>query len=130
MIVGGRCVSGDADLREKVIQAVYHYRDALAKVEELEKEEAHAQQTLTELLRHVEVAIVDRHASLARHDLYEAGQAAISRLSGVRRALSAATAALDETYRTLVALDQALGRIPISQTPGGDQRDHRNNSRD
>jgi paraquat-inducible protein B len=123
-------VSGDADLKEKVIQAVHHYRDALAKVEELEKEEARAQQTLTELLRHVEVAIVDSHASLARHDLFEVGQAAISRLNGVRRALSAATAALDEIYRTLAALDQALGHIPISQTPGGDQRDHTNNSRD
>jgi hypothetical protein len=111
MIVGGRCVSGDANLKKKVIQAVHHYR------------------TLTELLRHVEVAIVDSHASLARHDLFEAGQAAISRLNGVRRALSAATAALDETYRTLAALDQALGRIPLSQTPGGDQRDHKNNSR-
>jgi hypothetical protein len=123
-------VSSDANLKEKVIQAVHHYRGALAKVEELEKEEAHAQQTLTELLRHVEVAIVDSHASLARHDLFEAGQAAISRLSRVRRALSAATAALDETYRTLAALDRALGHIPISQTPGGDQRDHTNNSRD
>jgi hypothetical protein len=97
-------VSGDADLKEKAIQAVHHYRDALAKVEELEKEEVHAQQTLTELFRHVEVAIVDSHASLARHDLFEAGQAAISRLNGVRRALSAATAALDETYRTLAAV--------------------------
>ncbi len=123
-------MSSDANLKEKVIQAVHHYRDALAKVEELEKEEAHAQQTLTELLRHVEVAIVDSHACLARHDLFEAGQAAISRLSRVRRALSAATAALDETYRTLAALDRALGHIPISQTHGGDQRDHRNNSRD
>ncbi len=123
-------MSSDANLKEKVIQAVHHYRDALAKVEELEKEEAHTQQTLTELLRHVEVAIVDSHACLARHDLFEAGQAAISRLSRVRRALSAATAALDETYRTLAALDRALGHIPISQTPGGDQRDHRNNSRD
>jgi hypothetical protein len=130
MIVGGRCVSGDADLKKKVIQAVHHYRDALAKVEELEKEEAHARQILTELLRHVEVAIVDSHASLARHDLFEAGQAAISRLNGVRRALSAATGALDETYRTLAALDQALGYIPISQTPGGDQRDHRSNPSD
>jgi paraquat-inducible protein B len=129
MIVGGRCVSGDANLKKKVIQAVHHYRDALAKVGELEKEEARAQQTLTELFRNVEVAIVDSHASLARHDLFEAGQAAISRLNGVRRALSAATAALDETYRTLAALDQALGRIPLSQTPGGDQRDHKNNSR-
>lgn len=123
-------MSSDANLKEKVIQAAHHYRDALAKVEDLEKEEAHAQQTLTELLRHVEVAIVDSHACLARHDLFEAGQAAISRLSRVRRALSAATAALDETYRTLAALDRALGHIPISQTPGGDQRDHRNNSRD
>ncbi len=123
-------MSSDANLKEKVIQAVHHYRDALAKVEELEKEEAHAQQTLTELLRHVEVAIVDSHACLARHDLFEAGQAAISRLSRVRRALSAATAALDETYRTLAALDRALGHIPISQTPGDDQRDRRNNSRD
>ena len=123
-------MSGDADLKEKVIQAVHHYRDALAKVEELEKYEARAQQTLTELLRHVEVAVVDSHASLARHDLFEAGQAAISRLNGVRRALRDATAALDETYRTLAALDQALGYIPISQTPGGDQRDHKNNSRD
>ena len=123
-------MSSDANLKEKVIQAAHHYRDALAKVEELEKEEAHAQQTLTELLRHVEVAIVDSHASLARHDLFEAGQAAISRLSRVRRALSAATAALDETYRTLAALDRALGHIPSSQTPGGDQRDHTNNSRD
>jgi hypothetical protein len=84
MIVGGRCVSGDADLKKKVIQAVHHYRDALAKVEELEKEEAHAQQTLTELLRHVEVAIVDRHASLARHDLYETGQAASTQRSEAR----------------------------------------------
>jgi hypothetical protein len=116
--------------RKKVIQTVHHYRDALAKVEKFEKEEACAQQTVTELLRHVEVAIVDRRASLARHDLFEAGQAAISRLSGARRALTAATAALDETYRTLAALDQGLGHIPISQTPGGDQRDHRHNSRD
>ncbi|MGZ5165424.1 MAG: hypothetical protein ACXWCQ_33410 [Burkholderiales bacterium] len=122
-------MSGEADLKTRAVEALHHYRAALAEVEELEKEEADAHQALSELLGHFDIAIVDSPPS-APHDLFVAGQAAISRLNRVRHALSAATAALDEAYRTLAALDQALGYIPISQTPGGAQRDHRNNSKD
>ncbi|MDQ8727508.1 hypothetical protein [Bradyrhizobium sp. LHD-71] len=117
-------------LKTKASEALNRYREALAAVERLEREEAFAHQALTELLDHLEIAVVEGHASGVRQDLFQTGQAAVSRLNEVRRNLSEATASLDRAYHALAALDQALGYVPIVATAGPASRHSGNNPQD
>lgn len=101
-----------ADLEKKAIEALQLYREALARAEELEKQEAAARREVFKRLNHFEIASAKDRASAVRPEVIQAGQAAISRLNGIRIALSKATETLDSVYRTLAALDEALGYIP------------------
>jgi len=116
----------DADLEKRTIEALQRYREALAMAEELEQEEAAARRELFKRLGRFEIASLEDRASAARPDVIQAGQAAISRLNEVRLALSKATATLDSAYRTLAALDEALGYIPVAGTAKFDGMDARN----
>lgn len=103
----------NADLERRAIEALRRYREAPAKVEELEQGEASARQALVEWQGRVEIAIFDGRASPGGSHLIQIGQTAIARLQEVRFAMSEATAALDLAYKALTALDDELGYIPV-----------------
>jgi DNA repair ATPase RecN len=105
-------MSEKADLQRKTIEALQHYREALARAEELEQEEAAARREVFKRLKRFEISSAQDDASRVRPEIVEAGQASLSRLSEIRAALSEATATLDSAYRMLVALDEELGYIP------------------
>jgi multidrug resistance efflux pump len=105
-------MSEKADLERKAIQALRSYREALARAEELEQEEATARKEVFERLNRLEISKAQVDDSASRWEVIAAGQAAISRLSEIRAALSEATATLNSAYRVLVAFDQELGYIP------------------
>lgn len=106
-------MSENVDLEKRALEALLHYREALAKVEALEKEEATAHQALVEWRGRVEKSTSDVVNSDARSNLIEAGQNAISRLHNIRFTMSEATAELKSAFTTLVAFDDALGYLPI-----------------
>lgn len=102
-------MSDTAALQKRAVTALHCYREALARVEALERQEAAAQQTLAEWRNGVEATIVDGYASSERSHLIQAGRAAIAALQEVRFALNEAKAALDLSHRTLAAMDDELG---------------------
>ncbi len=114
-------MSENADLERKAIEALRHYREALATAEQLEQEEAAARQELFKRIDRFDAPNVADRTSPEKPEVVAASQAAISRLSEVRTALSRATAALDAAYRALAALDEELGYIPgvTVPKPGG-----------
>jgi len=105
----------NADLERRALEAMLHYRKALAKVEELEHEEALAHRALIEWRGRIERSSSDPVASITRANLLGAGHEAISRLHNVRLAMSEATAELKSAFTTLVAFDDALGYLPIPE---------------
>ncbi len=107
----------NADLEQGAIEALLRYREALAKVEAPEQEEAEAHRTLVEWRGRVENSIFDGAASAARSNLVEAGQDAISRLHDIRFSVIAATAELKSAYTTLISFDDALGYLPVPTDP-------------
>lgn len=113
----------NADLEMRAIEALQCYREALARVEGLEQEEAAARRALAEWQGRVEIAMFNGHASPGRSHLIQTGQATIARLHEVRFAMSEATAALDLAYKDLAALDDKLGYIPIPGTAKPDPTD-------
>ncbi len=113
----------NVDLEKRAIEALRRYREALARTEELEQEEAVARRALADWQGHVEIAIFDGPASPQRSHLIHTGQAAIARLHEVRFAMSVATAALDSAYRALAAFDDELGYIPIPAAAKPDATD-------
>ena len=56
-------MSDDANLENTTAQALRHYREALAKVENLEREEASAHQGLIEMMPAFERAILENRAT-------------------------------------------------------------------
>lgn len=113
----------NVDLEKRALEALSHYRKALAKVEALEKEEATAQQALDEWRGRIEKLTSDVVSSDARSTLIEAGQNAISRLHNIRFAMSEATAELKSALTTLVAFDDALGYLPIPEETDANVKD-------
>jgi len=105
----------NAELEKRAVEALQQYRDALARAEELEREEAAAREDASKRLNRFATADV-AGASKITVEIVQADQAAIARLNEIRLALSRATAALDSAYRNLAALDKALGYIPASGT--------------
>ena len=101
----------NADAERRAIDALRRYREALARIEEMEQEEAATRRALVDWQGRVKIAILDGVASSQRSHLIQSGQAIIARLQEVRLAMSEATAALDVAYRTLAALDEELGYI-------------------
>ncbi|MGD9540291.1 hypothetical protein [Methylocystis sp.] len=116
-------MSESADLEKSVLEALLHYRKALARVEALEKEEASAHQALDEWRSRVEKSTSDAASSIAKSNLLEAGQNAISRLHDIRVAMSEATAELKSAFTTLVAFDDALGYLPIPEATDSYEQD-------
>jgi hypothetical protein len=106
-------VGEKADLEAQAVEALHRYREALARAEDLERQEATAHRALVDWQGHVKTSIFEGPASLARSHLVQTGQAAVSRLHEVRLAMSEATAALRLAFEVLVAFDDALGYIPI-----------------
>jgi hypothetical protein len=104
-----------ADYERKAVEALQRYREALAKAEALEKEEAVARRALAEWLCLLEQP-KKKGVALDRRGATEQGQAAISYLTEIRVALSTATAALDTAYHELVALDEGLEFLRRSKT--------------
>jgi DNA repair ATPase RecN len=105
-------MSEKADLERKAIEALRHYREALARAEQLEEEEAAAREEVCKQLARFEISNSQDDAPRCSPHAIAAGQAAISRLSEVRTALSEATVSLSSAYRILAALDEKLGYIP------------------
>lgn len=103
----------NTNLERRTADALRRYREALARVEQLEQEESSARQALAEWQGRVEIAIFDGRASPGRSHLIQTGQTTIARLQEVRLAMSEATAALDLAYRALTALDDELGYILV-----------------
>ena len=85
-------MSENAHLEKRALEALLRYREALARVEALEKEEATAHQALVEWRGRVEKSTSDPAASIARSNLLGAGHDAISRLHNIRLTMSEATA--------------------------------------
>ncbi len=105
----------NADLEKGAIEALLRYREALAKVEVLEQEEAAAHRALVDWRGRVETSVSGGGAAAARPNLIEAGQDAISRLHDIRFAMSHATSQLKSAYTTLITFDDALGYLPIPE---------------
>ena len=101
-----------ADLEKKTIEALRHYRKALARVESQEQAEASAQRALTVMLPDLERAILEDCAPSVKDNLFQTGLAAVSRSNEACDALSKATMTLEVVRRALVALEQQLGYIP------------------
>lgn len=101
-----------ADLEKKAIEALERYRQAYARAEALEQEEAAARQEVFKRLNRLEITKAKGEAARVNPEAVAADQKAISRLSEIRAALSEATATLDSAFRDLAAFDEQLGYIP------------------
>ena len=112
-------MSGNADLENKTIEALRHYREAFATVENLERGEVSAHRALTSMLPDLGCALLEEGAPSLKHSLFEIGSVAVLRSDEAWTALSEATAKLDSARLTLADLEQQLGYIPgVSVAPG------------
>ena len=112
-------MSVNTDLESKTIEALRHYREALATVENLEREEASAHQALTNMLPDLSCALLEDGTPSFKRRLFKIGSVAVLRSDEAWTALSEATAKLDSARLTLAALEQQLGYIPgVSIAPG------------
>ncbi|MCQ4191443.1 hypothetical protein [Methylocystis suflitae] len=105
-------MSERADLEKKAVEALQRYREAYARAEALEQEEAAARQEVFRRPNRLEIAKAKGGTARVKPEVIAADQEAISRLSEIRTALSEATATLDSAFRALAALDEKLGYIP------------------
>jgi hypothetical protein len=101
-----------ADLEKKAIEALQRYREAYARAEALEQEEAAARQEVFKRLNRLEITKAKGGPARVKPEVIAADQEAISRLMEIRAALSEATGELDSAFRTLAAFDEQLGYIP------------------
>jgi hypothetical protein len=120
---GEQPLSDDASLESRTAQALLHYREALARIENLEREEASAHQALIEMLPDFERAILEDRAPSVRQNLFETGVAAVARSDGAWYALNEATATLEVARQALTALERRLGYVPEVPTLGADSKD-------
>ena len=104
-------LSDQADL-EKAIEALRHYRKALARVESQEQAEASSQRALAGMLSDLERAIIEDCSPSVKDNLFQTGLAAVSRSNEAWDALRKATTTLEVARQALVALEQQLGYIP------------------
>lgn len=105
-------MNDQAELEKKTIEALRHYRKALATVERQEQAEASAQRALTGMLPDLERAILEDNASSVKDNLFQTGLAAVLQSTEAWDALSKATTTLEVARHALVALEQQLGYIP------------------
>jgi hypothetical protein len=104
-------MSGNTDLESKTIEALRRYREALSTVENLERGEASAHQTLTHMLPDLGCALLEKEAPPLKH-LFGIGSVAVLRSDDAWTVLREATAKLDAARLILAALEQQLGYIP------------------
>ncbi len=116
-------MSKNADLENRALEALLRYREALARVEALEKEEATAHQALVEWHGRLEKSTSEIATPIERLNLIEAGQDAISRRHNIRFAMSEATAELKSAFTIVVAFDDALGYLPIPEATDSNVKD-------
>lgn len=105
-------MSDQADLEKKTIEALRHYRKALARVESQEQAEASAQRALAGMLPDLERAILEGCAPSVKDNLIQSGMAAVARSNEAWDTLSKATTTLEVARQALVAMEQQLGYIP------------------
>lgn len=105
-------MSDKPDLESRVVAAIRDYRAALEVAENLERENAGAQRTLTSTLLDLERAVRYEAAPHHNNNLFETGSAAVARSDETRNALVTATARLDSARRTVFALEKQLGYLP------------------
>lgn len=112
-------MNDNTDLENRTVEAIRHYREALALVEHLEREDACAHQALTSTLLDLGRAMQDEPPFL-KNNLFEIGSAAVLRSDNAWAALSEATARLEASRLALAALEKQLGYIPEVSMGAGD----------
>jgi hypothetical protein len=113
-------MSDNADLENKTVEALRHYRAALAAVEDLEREEASAHRALTRMLPVLGYALLEEGAPPLKRSLFQTGLTSVLRSDEAWAAFSEATARLDSARLTLATLEQQLGYIPGVSIAAGD----------
>lgn len=104
-------MSYNSNLENRTIEAIRHYREALAVVDGLERRERSAHRALTSTLLELGRAIRSEDPRSLK-DSIETGLADVSRRDEAWANLSEATAGLDAARSTLAALERKLGYIP------------------
>ncbi|WP_027584390.1 hypothetical protein [Bradyrhizobium sp. Ai1a-2] len=99
-------------LKEKAIEAVLLYREALAAAENSETVQALAHRALMNMLPELERAVLEDRPSSIRSKLFDAGAKAVVRLNEARQVFDEATARLEGARQALAALEVQLGYIP------------------
>ena len=105
-------MSDNTGLESRTVEAIRHYREALALVEKLEREDVCAHRALTRTLLDLERALRDEAAPHLKNSLFEIGSAAVSRSDKTWADLVEATSRLESARLTLALLERQLGYIP------------------
>ncbi|MBB4398870.1 hypothetical protein [Bradyrhizobium sp. ERR14] len=113
-------MSDNTNLENRFVEAIRHYRAALALAENLEREGACARRSLANTLIDLARAVDDEAAPSLKESLFEIRSTAASRSDEALAALSEATARLEYARLTVAALEQQLGYIPEVPTEAGD----------
>jgi len=105
-------MSDNTGLESRTVEAIRHYREALALVEKLEREDACAHRALTRTLLDLERALRDEAPPHLNNSLFEIGCAAVSRSDETWADLVEATSRLETARLTVALLERQLGYIP------------------
>jgi hypothetical protein len=105
-------MSDKTGLESRTVEAIRQYREALALVENLEREDACAHRALTRTLLDLGRAMKDEAAPHLKNSLFEIGSAAVSRSDKTWADLVEATSRLESARLTLALLERQLGYIP------------------
>lgn len=105
-------MSDNTDLESRVVAAIRDYREALALVENLEREDACAYRALTSTLADLGHALRDEAATHLKDNIFEISSAVVSLADKTWGTLVEATARLESSRLTLAALERQLGYIP------------------
>jgi hypothetical protein len=105
-------VSGKIDLENRVVAPIRHYREALTRVENLEREDSCAHRALMSTLVDLDRAMRGEVAAHLKNGVLETSAAVVARSNEARDALLEATAQLDPARLTLAGLERQLGYVP------------------
>lgn len=105
-------MNDNTDLESRTVEAIRHYREALALVEKLEREDACAHRALTRTLLDLERALRDEAPPHLNNSLFESGSAAVSRSDEMWAELVEATSRLEAARLTVALLERQLGYMP------------------
>ena len=105
-------MSDHTGLESRTVEAIRHYREALALVENLEREDACAHRALTRTLLDLARALRDEAAPHLKNSLFEIRSAAVSRSDKTWADLVEGTSRLESARLTLALLERQLGYIP------------------